>query len=402
MKITAIETIRLRAYPTVLWVEVHTDAGVTGLGETFRDAGAVAAFLHEIVAPEVLGADPFQIEDLNRRVLHGVLGFASSSVETRAASALDIALWDIFGQAHGQPVWQMLGGRCRERIPVYNTCAGYDYNTGAERWRTVEPGTAPSDPKGPYDDQLAFVHSPVELAESLLAEGFRAMKIWPFDVSARDSAGHSISSADLARGLEPFERIRAAVGDRIEIMAEFHSLWSLPAAIRIGQELAPLRPYWAEDPIRLESAASLADYRARTGLPVCASEVLATRMGFRPFLEEDAVDYVMLDLSWCGGLTEARKIASLAEAYQRPVAPHDCTGPVVLTASVHFALHAPNCLMQEVVRAYLAGWYRDVVTALPDVMEGYARPPDGVGLGLALQPAIRQRPDATVQRSSIV
>jgi L-alanine-DL-glutamate epimerase-like enolase superfamily enzyme len=183
-------------------------------------------------------------------------------------------------------------------------------------------------------------------------------------------------------------------------MAEFHSLWNLPAAVRIGQALKPFAPYWMEDPIRMESAASLRTYREQTGLPVCASETLATRMGYRPFLEAEAVDIVMLDLSWCGGLTEARKIAAMAEAWQRPIAPHDCTGPVVLAASVHLAVHAPNALVQEVVRAYLAGWYRDVVTALPPLRRGEIAPPDGPGLGLRLLPDLKRSADAIVRRSA--
>ncbi len=400
MKITALETVRLERHPTVLWVEVHTDEGLVGLGETFRDAESVATYLHAAVAPILIGADPLQIEDINRRFLHGVLGFASSSIETRAASAIDIALWDLFGQSAGLPVWQMLGGRCRERIRAYNTCAGYVYNTVGERWRQIADGSEAAPALGPYEDQDAFVHRADELAMSLIEEGFSAMKIWPFDPFSEAAAGTHIAPEDLRTALKPFEKIRRAVGDRIDVMAEFHSLWNLPAAIRIGQALKPFAPYWVEDPIRMESAASLRTYREQTGLPVCASETLATRMGYRPFLEAEAVDIVMLDLSWCGGLTEARKIAAMAEAWQRPIAPHDCTGPVVLAASVHLAVHAPNALVQEVVRAYLAGWYRDVVTALPPLRRGEIAPPDGPGLGLRLLPDLKRSADAVVRRSA--
>ena len=122
-------------------------------------------------------------------------------------------------------------------------------------------------------------------------------------------------------------------------------------------------------------------------------------MPFRNLLAGDAVDIVMLDLSWCGGLTEARKIAAFAETYARPLAPHDCTGPVALMAGLHLALHAPTAIFQEVVRATLSTWYRDLVTELPEIREGMVQAPKGNGLGTKLHPRVRERDDATVRVS---
>jgi galactonate dehydratase len=116
-------------------------------------------------------------------------------------------------------------------------------------------------------------------------------------------------------------------------------------------------------------------------IPVCASETLATRQPFLQLLTKNAVDYVMLDLSWVGGITEAKKIAAIAKAFHKPVAPHDCTGPVVLAASLHVAMSTPNVVLQEVVRAYLSGWYKDLVTQLPAVANGFATVPPGAGAG---------------------
>jgi L-alanine-DL-glutamate epimerase-like enolase superfamily enzyme len=238
------------------------------------------------------------------------------------------------------------------------------------------------------------------LAESLLAEGFTAMKIWPFDIYAPATQGQSITLADLKRGLEPFEKIRRAVGDRMEIMAELHSLWSYPAALRICQALEPLDITWAEDPIgKMDDVASLAELRRATRVPICASETLGGKVAFRDLLVAGATDVVMLDLTWCGGLTEARKIAAMAEAWARPVAPHDCTGPVTLVASLHLALHAPTAIFQEVVRATLATWYRDLVTVLPRLEQGWVLPMEGPGLGTALLPEVTKRDDAVVRES---
>ena len=213
MHITALQTLRLPDQPNLVWVEVETDAGITGLGETFRGAAAVETYLHTMTAPLVLGKNPLAIERLHKTLLRGYLGFNGSGVETRAASAIDIALWDLFGKLTGQPVYQLLGGACHERMRTYNTCAGSDYNSRSIQRRLIEPGKAQV--RGRYDDQVAFIESPAELAQSLLDEGFGAMKIWPFDGAATQTDGQFASAALLRQSLEVFEKIRLAVGDRI-------------------------------------------------------------------------------------------------------------------------------------------------------------------------------------------
>ena len=229
---------------------------------------------------------------------------------------------------------------------------------------------------GPYDDQVAFMRDAGALAESLLAEGYTAMKIWPLDIHAAASGGAMITGTELQAGLEPFRKIRAAVGARIDVMCELHSLWSAQAALRICQALEELDIFWVEDPIgKMGDARALADLRRRTRVPICGSETLGGLVSFRQLLEADAVDVVMLDVAWCGGLTEARKIAGLAAAFAKPLAPHDCTGPVTLMAGLHLALHAPTAIFQEVVRATLATWYRELVTELPVIANGMAQAP---------------------------
>jgi galactonate dehydratase len=399
MRVTAIETIHVGAYPNITFVEVHTDEGLSGLGETFRTPKAVAAQVHETVAHHLLGKNPLSIGAHSDVLLNPYLGFASSSVEIRAASAIDIALWDLRGKVLNQPVYEVLGGLARDKIRVYNTCAGYTYNQAGGARRLVTANTGDEASVGPYDDQIAFTRRPAELAQSLLDMGITAMKIWPFDPFAIISGGRDISAHDLKTGLEPFRKIREAVGDRIDIMCEFHSLWNLPTAVRIAEALADYDIYWSEDPVKMVDLDVLADYRRRVRIPVCASETLATRHAFRELLAKQAVDYVMFDLGWCGGLSEAKKIASMAEASLRPIAPHDCTGPVVLIASLHLALNAPNAVFQEVVRAYYTGWYKELVTELPRIENGEAHPMGGPGLGTALLPGLKQRSDVTVQRS---
>jgi L-alanine-DL-glutamate epimerase-like enolase superfamily enzyme len=401
VKVVAIETIRLRDRPNLLLAQVHTDEGVVGLGETSRGAAAVEAQIHELAAPYLLGKDPLAIQQHSRQLLNSYLGFASSSAEVRAASVLDIALWDILGQALGAPICQLLGGQSRERIRAYNTCAGYNYNTRSVARRSVTIEEPAPRPEGPYDDQVAFVHRADELAESLLSEGYTAMKIWPFDPFAQRTDGTLLCAEDLEVALEPFRKIRRAVGERIEIMAEFHSLWDLEQAKRIARALEEYRPFWSEDPIKMCDVATLKEYARSTRIPVCASETLGGTAPFRDILQAQAADIVMLDVGWCGGLTEARKIAALAEAYQRPVAPHDCNGPVVWVASIHLMLHIPNALVMEAVRAYYSTWYKDILTELPEVKQGYIHGLSGPGLGTRLQPDLRKRQGVQVKRSAL-
>src|ERR687893_2047880 len=400
MRVVQVDTLRLDEFPNILFVQVHTDEGLTGLGETFFGARAVEAYIHETAAPYLLGKDPLHI-DRHASELYGYLGYRSSGAETRGNSALDVALWDLFGKATGQPVYQLLGGPCRERIRTYNTCAGYRYVREKPRQEVSNWGLSEDEPEGPYEDLDAFLHRADELAEDLLSQGITAMKIWPFDPYAEASAGHYISEADLQEALEPFRKIRSAVGSEMDVMVEFHSLWDLPSAKKIARALEEFEPYWFEDPVKADDLEALAEFAASTHVPVTASETLAGRFAFRELMEKGAAEVVMLDISWCGGLSEAKKIATMAEAYHLPVAPHDCTGPVVLCASTHLSLNAPNALVQESVRAYHRTWYRDLVTALPEISDGQITVPPGPGLGTELLPDLQERPDAHLRTSKL-
>ena len=397
MKISRVETVRLGEFPNILWVRVHTDEGLVGLGETFMGAQAVEAYIHEWAGPKLLGKDPLAIEARNRE-LTGYLGWRGSGVETRGNSAIDIALWDIFVKAANMPLHTALGGKSRDAIRIYNTCAGYRYVRNTVNQSTSNWGLGQQ--QGPYEDLEAFLHRADELALSLLEEGITAMKIWPFDPAAEKSDGQYISHEDLDLALEPFRKIRKAVGERMDIMVEFHSLWRLPMAQKIARALKQFNTFWHEDAIRMDSLDLLRQYAQDCEALICASETLSYKWGFKDYLQTGVAGVVMLDLSWCGGLSEARKIAAMADAWQLPVAPHDCTGPVVWAASSHLSLHAPNALLQESVRAFYTGWYKELVTELPQVRQGMLSLGDKPGLGLELLPDLHLRPDAVVRFSS--
>jgi L-alanine-DL-glutamate epimerase-like enolase superfamily enzyme len=232
-------------------------------------------------------------------------------------------------------------------------------------------------------------------------EGVGAMKIWPFDAAALATGGRHIGRDELRRAIRPVEAIREALGDAMDIMIEYHGLWQLPAALQIADALSRFEVYWHEDPIAMHHLDDLARYKDRVRTRVCGSENLGTRAWYREAFGRGAIDVAHFDIGWIGGIGEARKIAALAETFDRPIAPHDCTGPVQLVANTHLVMSTPNALILETVRAHYRGYYATLVTALPRIEEGFARPMSGPGLGTALQPDLRARPDATVRRSAL-
>ena len=414
MKITALETIQLPDYPSFLFVAVHTDEGLTGYADTCYMPESVAGYIHQFAAPMLLGHDALAIELHWRRLYEVIAHTVGKGAELRGLSAIDVALWDIFGQAVGKPIWQLLGGAARNRIKTYNTCGGPNYGKSSKGGTGY--GTEGLN-AGRYEDLAAFMERADELALDLLSEGLTGMKIWPFDYVAHypgdwdnwrsfrgmfdpticSLGGQDISAADIDRALEPFRKIRRAVGDRIEIMLEGHGLWSLPAALKIARAVEEFRPAWLEDLMRADDVQSLAELRRGTTTPILASEYLATRYEYKPLLDAQAVDIVMIDPTWAGGITECKKICSMAETYKRPVAMHDCTGPFTLYAGIHLAINATNAVYQESVRAYLRVNYPELATEVPTIEKGHILAPTKPGLGTSLLPDVRKREGAVIR-----
>jgi L-alanine-DL-glutamate epimerase-like enolase superfamily enzyme len=376
-----VSTLQHERWPNLMWVELEDEDGATGLGETFSLADSVAAYIHEGAAPYLLGE---RGGDIARHwtTLHRQRGRSGIGSETRGASALDIALWDLAAKRAGVPLVQMLGGRSREWIRVYNTCGGPDYVRSPAVAGRLYTGEFVRDR---YDDLWAFQNEPEQLAQSLLDDGIGAMKIWPFDEIAVETGGLHITRAQLERGLEPFRRIRESHGDQIEIALELHGRWSLPAASAIVQVAEPFRPMWIEDPIRLDNIDALGSLCRQTTVPILTGETLGARFAYREVLERTQVSIIMSDPTWTGGVTEIRRIADLTAGYQRAFTPHDCTGPVGLAVGTHVAAYAETAIFQEIVRAFLWGWYTEVAEGLPVVADGKISPPDRPGHGVTLR-----------------
>jgi galactonate dehydratase len=381
MRITALETLALNAAITVhagaiswLWVRVHTDTGLMGLGETYPAAATAEAALHESLAPVLLGQDARDITRLWHRMFQAVSYHGWAGAEMRALSAVDLALWDLAGKASSQPVYRLLGGQTRDRIRTYNTC---------------------------YDHRFDFRTDAGRLATDLLAQGITAMKIWPFDDIALANAGQHITMAEIERGLGPVRRIRDAVGTDMDIAIELHGYWNLPSAVAIARALEPYRPMWLEEALPQDNLDAYARLKDETSLPLVLSERLMTRWQFREVLERGLAQFVNPDPCWCGGLTEACAIATLAGTAYVPVAPHNCGGPVLHAACVHLATAIPNLFVLESVRRHYLQDYRDVIVAPIEPRDGAFDAPEASGLGVELAPALLARPDIHARRSTL-
>ena len=378
MRATAIETIVIAdAYPPFFFVQVHTDEGIVGLGQTvdFRTVDVV----HDLARRFLLGHDPLRIEELWSRqfeyaALHGYGG-----AEVRAISAIDIALWDILGQVTGQPIYQLLGGAYRDQIRIYNTCSAF---------------------RDRSDRNLAR-EDPRRLVDELLAMNITCLKTAPWDAYHRQNRGQPLTPAQLREGMAVYEAIARAGDGRMEIMADLHGLWNLTNAIILAKalEASGLPIHWIEDPLWQETPDAWAELRAATSLRIAGSERLFTRFQMRPLLEAHGTDVMIGDVTWTGGISELKKMATMAETYAIPLAPHDHSGPVNLWASAHVLLTIPNAYLMETTRVFYESYYDELVEGEPILADGQMHLPRGAGLGIRLRPEVLSREGTTVRRS---
>ena len=388
-KITAIETtVPANIMTNLILVRIHTDDGFIGCGETYYTPRAIEALIHDWMAERLIGQEATDIESHWRFLYERCTAFGYPGAELRALSALDVALWDILGQACGQPVWKLLGGCTQDRVRIYNTCGGPGYGTLQQEpvhgkhpgW----PGYGDEGQSGPLQDNWSSIHAPGDLAEELVAEGITGMKMWPFDRYAHRSGGLYLSAADIEAGMKPLREIRDRVGDQIEIMIEGHAFFQLPSALQLARALKEIRPFWLEDVLRVDNLETLADFRRQSGLPIAASEMLLGRPAYLSLLQAQAADYVMVDPTWSGGISETRRIVDLAQSFNVPVTMHDCTGPLTMYSGLHCAVASGNVVLQETVRAHIRTFYEQLIDRQPVIEDGFLVPPADSGLGTSL------------------
>jgi len=349
MKITDIEPYPVwGGHRSFLFVVVDTDEGIYGLGEagiTGRELAVMGAIEH--FKPLLIGQDPARIEHIWQQLFRGGF-FPAQRILSAAISAIDIALWDIKGKALGVPIYELLGGRVRDRVVCYPHNVGHGMEiaplvesclqTKEEGWKFVRWGL-------PQDGEVLEPRSAVLTA------------------------------------IKQFQAVREAVGDEIEICFDVHTRLDLPDALWLCQEVEAFRPFFIEDPLRSENPDSFKTLRPRTTVPLAAGEQFSSKWEFRQLIEEEWIDYARVDLCIVGGITEAKKIAGWCETHYIKLAVHNPLGPVATAACLQLNLACPNFGVQEQPRKP-GTILTDVVPVQPDWEDGHLLPPERPGLGI--------------------
>lgn len=370
MKIVNVTPMVLgTAWRNLTFVKVETDEGLTGVGEArvLNRTQAVLGYLADVVPRYVLGSDPFEVERLVQRMFREDFGRAGELVMTGIA-LIEIACWDIMGQALGQPVYRLLGGAVREKIKAY-----------ANGWYTAA--------RTPEEFHAA--------AQRAIAKGYRALKFDPFG-----GGFYELERSEKQRIVALVEAVRDAVGPDVEILIEMHGRFNPATAVEMARELAPFRPSWFEEPVPPENLAALkkaADAISPLGIPIATGERLHTPYEYRELFELQAADIIQPDITHYGGLLNTKKLAAWAEAYYMLVAPHNVGGPVSTAAALHLAACTNNFKIQEHFNDFDEVYVKESALGVPEVVDGYFALPTGPGLGITLnEEIIREHPQQKI------
>jgi galactonate dehydratase len=393
MKITDVRTWIVTGPPTdagvpghagerlhYVFVQVDTDEGLTGWGEISTYPGlatnrAVAAMIRE-VRPVLVGEDPARIEAIWHKLFRLFTYMGTRGATTAIISGIDIALWDIRGQALGQPIYELLGGKVRETVPLY---VHFAYTNTPEEMAFHAKGQVDLGAKAIKTDPFLL--------------GAKAVKTDPFLAAARTSGilddttylSGELDPVTEQHGVDVIAAVREAVGPQIEILIDAHALYNVPTAVRLAHRLAPYNIHWFEEPVPPESYHALRQVREQVPVRICVGERLHTRFEFVPIFEQRLADFVMPDVTWTGGISELKKIATMAEAYYIPIAPHDASGPVNIMAGAHVALTVPNFYKLEARRVRF-DFYNAFLSEPLEVRDGDLIVPNRPGLGISLNP----------------
>ena len=364
MRITAIGAALLSPFPWVL-VKVRTDAGLVGIGEAYHGAGVHQIAVDERLTRALIGQDPLNVDKLFRDMQRAMSasGFYQGAVMS-AISGIEMALWDLAGQALGAPIWQFLGGKFRDRIRIYNDCHA-----------------------GDEDDPASWVARAREVED----RGFDALK---FDIdprpSQRDPYNRGIRNRDIAHFVDTVAAVRQALDPDTDLAIDAHWRYAPADILKVARAIENLNLLWLEDPIPPENVEAMAAVKAATRTPICTGENLYTRFGFRELIQTQAADIVSPDLAKAGGLLEGRRIADLADMYYIPVSPHNICGPVGTVAACHLCAAAPN--FQALEFHHLDNEVWNTLTRERDlIQDGHLAVPTRPGLGVTLDEEVARR-----------
>lgn len=382
LTITKVETVRFKnAHWT--WVRLHTNEGIIGTGETYPFNEANSSVIKDLEwhswGGKLLGTNPLEIEQTWERIFRQNAYHGTGGAEMRALSAINIAQWDILGQVCNMPLYQLLGGSYNKKIRVYDT-----YTNGISR--AINGWTLENDME--------------KIAKFLVAEGIKAIKFCPFDKAASRNNGEYISKNDIDLSLDWIKRVRDSVGYDLEIGCEFHSNWNLPSAVRIAHALEPYEILFLEDMLLQDNLQAYVNLEQESKIPLVISERLATRFGFREMFEAKVGSIAMYDLTWCGGISEGKKISDMANTYYIPTMMHTSGGPILWYASTHLAAAITNLFYVESVYPEWHDRNPLFFDNAPKVINGMVLPPDLPGLGLQFKKGLFERNDVIVETIS--
>ena len=356
MKIAqVVPTVVGTPWRELTFVELVTDDGLVGVGEVrmVNKTDTLLACIAELAPRYVLGTDPSGVERLGCNVQWAEYGRVGE-VAASTLAAFDLACWDLLGQSLGVPVWKLLGGLFRQRVPAY---ANGWYRTSREPAAVAEQATA------------------------VVARGYRALKLDPFGAASAE-----LSAAERRLSVDIVAAVREAVGPDVQLMIEMHGRFTPATAVRVAALLEPYDPEWIEEPVPPYSPAQLRQVRAGTRVPIATGERVHTVAEFRDLFEGGLVDVVQADLTHIGGFLPMKRLAGWADVYGALMAPHNVCGPVGTAANVHFAVATPNYKVLEHFNDFADPWVSDLVDGAPSVDpdDGCFPLPTAPGLGVRL------------------
>lgn len=346
-------------------VEISTNEGITGIGEAVCSSKGIMENTINLLSSCLIGEDPFDLERLWRKMYGTIFFFETATI----ISALDVALWDIMGKKLGVPVYKLLGGMGRTRIRLYTHLRGA-WNSFPDE-KTGYIFFEPWGKEGITNEELA--HNALQLVK----EGYTCLKLDPFEPGIDNWPTYRVS--EIKRAVGRLAAVREAVGDDVDIIIECHCKFDASTAITIGNMMEPYKPFWFEDPVPCGQLKALVKVANHVNLPIAAGERLFTKFEYRDYFEAGVIDVIMPDIGKVGGITEIRKISTLAETYKVGLAPHNPFGPVSAVASAHVAAAAPSFLILE--HEQFLPW---AIEPAIEIKDGYLILSERPGLGITL------------------
>jgi galactonate dehydratase len=353
VKITAIDTyIAGNPWKNWLFARVSTDEGIHGVGEgTLNYFGrTVEAAIHEL-SPLILGMDPFQVEMISQKLIRDVYS-EGAQIHMCAVSAIEIALWDIIGKATNQPIYNLWGGRCHEKLRAY-----------ANGWY-----------RGPRTPE-----SFAEKAKIVAARGYTALKFDPFGNNWR-----MLPRQEFDLSLDIITAVREAVGAKVDLLIEGHCRFNVATAVEFAMAMHPLRPAWFEEPVPHTNTMAMVEVARRSPVPIATGESLSSKQQFADLLQHNAVSILQPEPLNLGGLFATRKIADMVDAHYGVIAPHSAQGPICSAACVQLNASLPNFFIHEIFDEFNEPWEKQIVTHPVEVVDGYIKVSEAPGLGTDL------------------